>query len=47
MSLDQIWLWNAKQYGRDNAQAYIDFRDAETDKLSTEYERGRPVSSVP
>lgn len=45
-SIDQIWQWNAEQYGRDHAQAYVDFLDKETAKLSTEYERGRPLSAV-
>jgi len=46
-SLDQIWLWNAKKYGRDHAQRYIDFLEAETSKHSTEYLTGRQVSSNP
>lgn len=46
-SLDQIWLWNANKYGRRHAQSYIDFLDAETTKLSTDFEHGKPVSSVP
>ena len=46
-SLDEIWLWNAKKYGRDHAKDYIEFLDAETAKLSTEYESGKPVSSIP
>ena len=42
-SLDEIWDWNARHYGRDHAQRYIEFLQVETDKLVSAYLRGRRV----
>jgi len=46
-SLDEIWDWNARRYGRDHATRYIEFLQNETDKLDTDYLRGRRVPTRP
>lgn len=42
-SLEEIWDWNAKTYGADHADRYIEFLRAQTQNLATTYALGRPV----
>jgi plasmid stabilization system protein ParE len=46
VDLDVIWDWNAQTYGNVHADAYIEFLRKETDRLDTEYTRGRIVPTV-
>jgi plasmid stabilization system protein ParE len=46
-SLDAIWDWNAKTYGVNHANQYIDFLRAETRKLATDYPLGKRMPSYP
>ncbi|HEX4052955.1 MAG TPA: type II toxin-antitoxin system RelE/ParE family toxin [Tepidisphaeraceae bacterium] len=42
-NLDEIWDWNAERYGRIRADSYVEFLQRRTDRLSTEYARGRRI----
>jgi plasmid stabilization system protein ParE len=46
-NLDEIWDWNAEQYGRVHADSYIEFLRKRTDRLSAEYASGKPVRANP
>jgi len=41
--LDEIWDWNAKQYGTDHANAYLEHLRAETRKLARSGIPGRSI----
>ena len=42
-TLGEIWIWNAKKYGANHADSYIQFLRFEADKLATVRAEGRPV----
>ena len=42
-NLDEIWDWNAEQYGRVHANSYVEFLQRRTDRLSTDHAHGKPV----
>lgn len=46
-TLDEIWGWNAQNYGVVHANQYIAFLLAETDKLRSVYFTGKPVPTLP
>jgi plasmid stabilization system protein ParE len=46
-NLDEIWDWNAGQYGRGHADSYIEFLRKRTDRLSTDYASGKRVPANP
>jgi plasmid stabilization system protein ParE len=46
-NLDEIWDWNAEQYGRVHADSYVEFLRKRTDRLSTDYTSGKPVPTNP
>lgn len=46
-SLDQIWDWNAANYGPAHADQYVGFLRSAVDRLATEYAVGRPVPNRP
>ena len=46
-NLDEIWNWNAEQYGRVHADSYIEFLRKRTDRLSADYAGGKPVTANP
>ena len=46
IDLNLIWDWNARKYGNVHGDAYIDFLRRETDRLDTQYDRGRIVPTV-
>jgi plasmid stabilization system protein ParE len=46
-NLDEIWDWNAGQYGRVHADSYIEFLRKRTDRLSTDYASGKLVPANP
>jgi plasmid stabilization system protein ParE len=46
-TLDEIWEWNASQYGVDHAGRYIEFVLARTNQLDTIHGVGRPVPTQP
>ncbi|MGD0540438.1 MAG: type II toxin-antitoxin system RelE/ParE family toxin [Tepidisphaeraceae bacterium] len=46
-NLDEIWDWNAEQYGRAHANSYAEFLQRRTDRLSTDYAHGKPVPTNP
>jgi plasmid stabilization system protein ParE len=46
IDLNVIWDWNAQKYGNVHADAYIEFLRRETDRLDTEYGRGRIVGAI-
>jgi len=46
IDLNVIWDWNAQQYGNVHADAYIEFLRRQTDRLDTEYGRGRIVRTA-
>jgi plasmid stabilization system protein ParE len=46
IDLNAIWDGNAQKYGSVHADAYIEFLRRETDRLDTEYDRGRVVPTA-
>jgi len=46
-SLEEIWDWNARTYGPEQAHRYITFLRVETAKLATLYFAGKSVPSRP
>src|SRR5579862_1263509 len=47
LALNEIWNWNAREYGPNHADRYIRFLESETDKLATSPGKGRPVPGRP
>ena len=45
--LDEIWEDNQARYTATHADKYLDFLEAETDQLATEYSLGKPVPDQP
>jgi plasmid stabilization system protein ParE len=46
VDLDVIWDWNARKHGNVHADAYVEFLRSETDRLDSEYARGRTVPTA-
>jgi plasmid stabilization system protein ParE len=45
--LREIWNWNAKRHGKVHADKYVEFLQDPTDRLETDFARGRSVASHP
>lgn len=46
-TLDEIWDWNAREYGPEHASKYVAFLRTQTNKLTSAYFKGKAVPTVP